>query len=176
MNNFTLEIWDDQCPKVTFYSVRKEGATYSEAELFFLRMYQQKEYRMQVKRLMFHLIENIGGKYGAIDPFFSRVERNVIALPHRGYVKIEQLSFGFLSFSLRLFAIRIFNREDIVILFNGGIKSSRAIQDSVELSMRFYEAQSFAKKIEQAFSDEVISVDENSSRIKDFNGNETIYF
>lgn len=171
-----LEIWDDDCPKVTFYSVRKDGALHSETELFFLRMYKKKEYRLHVQRLMSHLIENIGERYGAIDPFFSRIERNVIALPHRGKIRIEHLSFGFLSFPLRLFAMRLKNREDIVILFNGGNKRGRTIQESEELSMKFYEAQSFAKQIEQAFSDEIIHVDETTLKLKDFNGNEIIQF
>lgn len=176
MNNFTLEIWDNECSKVTFYSVRKDGAPHSETELFFLRMYKQKALKSHVQRLMSHLIYNIGETYGAIDPFFSRVERNIVALPHRGKISVENLTFGFVSFPLRLFAMRLVSREDIVILFNGGIKQGRTIQESEDLSMKFYEAQSFAKKIEQAFSDEIILVDEKSLKLKDFNGNEKIQF
>ena len=37
MNNFALEIWDDESRYVTFYTVRRENETDSETDKFYTR-------------------------------------------------------------------------------------------------------------------------------------------
>lgn len=172
MNKFTLEIWYDEGILCTFYTVRwvsdDEDAT-SETDRFF-DTYAVAENPLEEKALqLFRLItESIGNRYGATNDFFDRIVNSAQELPPKPKRWVEEIKDLGINFPLRLFCYRV--TENIVILFNGGIKESQATQESKNLSMKFYEAQTFVKKIEDAWQSEMIEISDDGRYLKNFNG------
>lgn len=174
MNIFALEIWDDESEKVTWYTVRWGGADVSETDKFFTKIYADEDYREAAQELATLLTEVIGNTYGATDAFFNRFENNFNALPPQGKLKIEEITISYPEFPLRLYCLKL--NEQLVILFNGGVKTADSAQDSPDLSMKFKETQLFADVILKALQDGTIYVDAETRRIiKDFKHNTEIY-
>jgi len=151
VNTFELEIWYDEGNVCTFYTVRwlsDDDERSSETDRFF-DIYAAPNHTLEEKALqLFRLItESIGNRYGATDDFFDRAESAAQALPPKPKKWIEEIKDLGINFPLRLFCYRV--TAQIVILFNGGIKDAGTAQESKQLSMKFYEAQTFAKKIEE---------------------------
>lgn len=176
MNSFTLKIWDDEGKKVTFYSVWKEDAVRSETDKFLEKYENDETYAEELDQLVQLTLVTIGDEYGALPSFFNRVKNNIVGLPHKGKLKLEDLSFHFPDFPFRLYALRASNREDIVILFNGGLKTARTDQESPDLEMKFHEAQHFASRIEQSIRAGEIFIDEENRRLTDADGNLEFYY
>lgn len=107
---------------VTFYTVKFENEKYSEFEKFILNHRNNDDLQDEYQDML-ALIERIGDKVGAKERYFSRHERKASALPpewkklplneRRLHAKYRQ--------NLRLYCLRITN--EIVFLFNGGVKS-----------------------------------------------------
>lgn len=173
MNTFALTIWDNETEYVTYYSVNWEGTEKSEAEKFFEKYYSHPDYWTSIQELLSLLINSIGNEHGAKDVFFSRHANKASELPPKGTIIVDSIKFDYYGFPLRLFCLRI--SDNIVILFNGGIKSSQATQDSPDLRTKFFEAQIFAKRIEEAMRDGIIFIDNTTRTIKTFNGSSEIY-
>lgn len=76
---------------------------------------------------------------------------------------------------MRLYALRINNRSDLVVLFNGGIKSAQTNQGSRELNLKWIEACRFAKRIEEALRNKEIIVDNKRRKILTDNGDEEVF-
>lgn len=172
MNTFELEIWDDEGGKVTFYTVRWQGAGISETDKFFDK-YEQT-HKQAVQELVSLILDSIGNDHGAVDAFFNRPEDNVTGLPPHGKITVDEIKFHYPQFPLRLYALRIYNREDLVVLFNGGLKSSQSNRDSTDLNLKFIEAKAFGKRIEEALYDQTIIIDEESRALRWFNGSDVI--
>lgn len=170
MNTFELEIWDDECDKVTFYTVRWSDASDSETDKFFIKF--EKTHKETASELISLIIDTIGTDHGALDEFFNRFEDRVTGLPPKGKVNIGELKFHFQNFPLRLYALRINDREDLVVLFNGGVKSADTNQESSDLNLKFLEANAFGKRIEQALRDQTIIIDEASRTLRSFDGSD----
>lgn len=107
MPNFAVEIWNDEAEKVTFYSVRQEGAHKNQTDLFLERYENERRYESAVQELIYFVITVIGDKYGAIDELFNRPENEVWGLPAHGQVKLREVTLHYPSFPLRLYALRI---------------------------------------------------------------------
>jgi hypothetical protein len=165
VNIFTLEIWDDEGKKCSFYSVRKEEATENETDKFFNKYDAVPDLKLATQQLVSFVLDSVGDDHGAIDGLFNRPENQVIGLPNTGKVKIRQLLFSYPNFPLRLYALRINNREDLIVLFNGGIKSASTNQESKDLHLKWIEACQFAKRIEDALREGEIIIDEKKRRI-----------
>jgi len=165
VNIFALEVWDDERDKCTFYTVRQDGATATETDKFFTKYYLVPELKTPVQQLLSFVLESVGNDHGAIDALFNRHENEVVGLPNTGKVKVRQLLFVYPDFPLRLYALRINNRDDIVVLFNGGIKSGRTNQDSKDIHLKWIEACRFAKRIEEALRDGEIIINEKYRKI-----------
>lgn len=168
MNTFAVEIWYDEGSVCTFYTVRynDEG---SETDKFFDKYTASNhQFEEKARQLFYLIIESIGNKYGATDDFFDRSENKAQALPPKPKRKVEEIKEIGAHFPLRLYCYRV--TEQIVILFNGGVKDSDSAQGSKNLSMKFYEAQTFAGKIEEAFRSEMIFVTSDNRYIKKFDG------
>jgi hypothetical protein len=172
VSSFELEIWDDETERVTFYTVRWEGTSSSETDKFFDK-YSKTE-SVAAQELLSLILDTIGTDHGAIDDFFNRQENTVIALPPHGQITIDEIKFHFPRFPLRLYALRVNNREDLVILFNGGVKSAETNEQSTDLNLKFIEANAFAKKIEDALREKIIIIDESTRTLKYFNGSAEI--
>ena len=175
MNTFVLEVWDDESARCTFYSVRYEDATENETDRFFFKYNAIDEFKRPVQELLSFILDSVGNDYGAIDALFNRFENEVIGLPTKGKVTLGELTFLYPSFPLRLYALRVNNRPDLVILFGGGVKTAQTNQLSKELHLKWIEACLFAKRIDAAFRNGELLVDEHKRKIFDINGDDIIY-
>jgi hypothetical protein len=132
VNTFALRIWDDECSKVTFYTVHQDEHTLCETDNFFAK-YGQEEIHKEAVAELSKFMTNSLGKLGALDRFFNRHEQSAFALPPKG--RFSEFTLGF---PLRLYCYRV--SENIVILFNGGVKTSQTVQESPDLIMKFRDA------------------------------------
>ena len=172
MNNFAIETWDDESEKVTFYSVRWEDAEFQEMDRFLSRMKAIPAMNGPVQELLQLILEVIGNTYGAQDAFFNRYENRVTALPPRGNIKISEIQLDYGGFPLRLYCLAL--SEEVVILFNGGIKDAQTIQETQDvISTKFYEANEFARRIIDALNEGEIIVSGRS--IQTYKGGTEIY-
>jgi hypothetical protein len=130
MNNFVIEIWDDECKKCKFYSVRWIDAEKNETDKFFDKYYAVPELKESVQELLSFVLDSIGNDHGAIDGLFNRFENEVVGLPNRGKVVVGE-----------------------------GIKSGQTNQQSRDLHMKWLEACQFARRIDQAIRDKEIFLD-----------------
>lgn len=167
MNRFALEIWDDETEKVTFYTVRWEDSGISETDKFFQKMNGIQEMKLPIQRLSKLVTEVIGNTYGAHEAFFNRFENKATALPPKGKIKISELKLDYEAFPLRLYCLAL--TEELVILFNGGIKDARTSQESKDsISMKFYEANEFTTRIFEALNTDEIVIE--GRVLRDFTG------
>lgn len=176
MNTFALDIWYDEGSICTFYTVRlisDDDDLPSETDIFF-DTYTVKENPLEQEAFqLFRLItESIGNRYGAIDDFFDRIENKAQALPPKPKSWIEEIKEIGFNFPLRLFCYRVSNQ--IVILFNGGVKETNIVQESKNLSIKFYEAQTFVKKIEEALKTKMIDISIDKRYLVSFDGTSEI--
>jgi hypothetical protein len=174
VNIFNLEIWDNEGEKCTFYTVRKEDSRNNETDKFFNKYYAIPELIVEIRQLMSFVLESIGNDHGAIDLLFNRYENQVIGLPNKGKVVLGDVSFLFPNFPLRLYALRINNRPDLVVLFNGGRKTAQTNQQSKDLNLKWIEACQFARRIEEALRNREIKVNINNRRIITADGKDEI--
>jgi hypothetical protein len=176
VNTFTLELWDDEADKCTFYSVRWDGAKENETDKFFNKYDSMADFKEAVQMLLSFILESIGEDYGAIDALFNRFQNEVVGLPNKGKVTVGEIVFLYPNFPLRLYALRVNNRQDLVILFNGGVKSSQTNQGSKDLNLKWIEACRFAKRIEEALRNKEIFIDIKKRKILSANGDDEILF
>jgi hypothetical protein len=160
-----LEIWDNEGEKCTFYTVCKEDARNNETDKFFNRYYAIPELTVEIRQLVSFVLESIGNDHGAIDILFNRYENQVVGLPNRGKVVLGDVLFLFPNFPLRLYALRINSRPDLVVLFNGGRKTAQTNQESKDLNLKWIEACQFARRIEEALRNKEIIVDIKNRKI-----------
>lgn len=175
VNTFGVELWDDESEKCTFYTVRWEDAKENETDKFFNKHYSIPALKQATQELLSFVLDSIGEIYGAIAPFFNRYENEVVGLPNKGKVTVGEIVFLFPNFPLRLYAIRIYNSTDLVVLFGGGIKSAQTNQASKELNLKWLEACQFAKRIENAIRNGEIIVDNKNRKILSAAGDEEIF-
>jgi hypothetical protein len=174
MNTFALELWDDEASKCRFYTVRWDGAALNETHKFFKKYYSVKEYKEATQELLSFVLDSIGEDHGAIAALFNRFENEIVGLPNKGKVTVGEFVFLYPNFPLRLYALKINNRSDLVVLFNGGVKSAHANQASKDLNLKWVEACQFAKRIEEAVRTKEIAID-NRGRIVSSDGGHEIY-
>ena len=174
MNTFALELWDDEANKCTFYTVRWDEAEVNETDKFFNKYYSIAGMKHSTQELLSFVLDSIGEDHGAIDALFNRFENEVVGLPNKGKVTVGEIVFLYPNFPLRLYALRVNNRSDLVVLFNGGIKSAQRNQDSKDLNIKWIEACQFARRIEQAFRDKEIIIDSKRRKILSVDGDDEI--
>ncbi len=155
MNNFAVEIWDDTGESCTFYTVRWLDSELSETDKFFEKYDALEDYSESANKLFVFVSSVVGEDYGAIDKLFNRHENEVVGLPTQGRVHLGEILY-YPDFPLRLYALRI--NENIVVLFNGGIKDATTNQKA-SLLPQWREACLFARKINEAIREEMIIVD-----------------
>lgn len=82
--------------------------------------------------------------------------------------QVLAINYFYPNFPLRLYCYRI--SDNIIILYNGGIKTSSTAQSSSDLSMKFYEAQQYTSTIEAALKDKVLFIQDASLVSEDSSG------
>ncbi|MEP4532683.1 MAG: hypothetical protein ABJ004_06330 [Cyclobacteriaceae bacterium] len=171
MNNFVLELWDDEGEKCTFYTVRWEDHPLNETDKFLEKYEKLPEYKGALQELLSFILDAIGDDHGAIDELFNRHENEVEGLPLHGKVCLKDVTFHYPEFPLRIYALRL--SERLVVLFNGGIKDGPTNQQS-SLCGEWRSACEFAKKINSAWLDGIIETDATGRVLRDYRNNEEI--
>jgi hypothetical protein len=169
VNTFVIEMFADDGQVCSLFTVRWEGAEWSETEKFMQKFRQDPRLRPALLELIAFL-DIIANERGAHESFF-RFEDQAQALPPRGRRRFGELRFDFSNFELRLYCLRL--SDTILVLFNGGEKNSRTAQDGV-CSMQFREAKEFAKRILKALYDRDIKVSGDRRNLVDAMGHEDI--
>lgn len=169
MKTFVLEIWEDSFTLVTYYTVRWDEAAESETEKFFRRFMADSVHREHFNEIV-ELLKDLGERKGAKTKYFSRHADEASELPPKLTTEVNGIEINYFDNLLRLFCTRI--NDNIVVLFNGGVKSSQATQDSPDLVAKFRDAKFFAKKIWAEILDETIIVDGARHRLANYNNSE----
>jgi len=166
-----VEVFSDKGSKVTFYTIRKEDAAIFETEAFF-RNVHNSDYKEDVYKLTRLLSHTIANKYGAYDKYFNRHEQEATALPPKKFAAFKNEKIVSFAYSpLRLYALKV--SDSIVILFNGGLKFTKgSAQNDPNVSIHFYQANEYAKKIREAIREGMIIVEDKT--MTDFQGNTEI--
>lgn len=128
--------------KVTYYTIVFEDADNgnNEFEDFILRHQGNKEVSIEYLDLL-RWLKLLGEKYSALERYF-RPEKKAEALPPPSrYLK------EIYSNNLRLYCMRINNH--IVILFNGGIKTTNKAQNCPNVKWHFETANKLAHQIDK---------------------------
>lgn len=171
MNTFELKIWDDEAQRCTFYTVLQDEADENETDRFFSKYEDHPTYSDAVQILLSFILNTIGDDYGAADTLFNRHENEVKGLPTKGKVWMDEVLFHFPDFPIRLYALRITN--EIVVLFNGGIKDGDTNQTS-SLHMQWVEACQFAKRITEQVQQGEILIDTTQRKLTNRKGGDEI--
>jgi len=150
-----------QYKKVKFYSVQRESQDVTEFEDFLNRMEDIPAVEEDLINLIVW-IKEIGQKYGAQKKFFrdEGTYADASALPPPG--KTMRLK-GIEVRGLRLYCLRA--NEHVVILFNGGLKTSQKAQDCPNVATYFNQANQLAKVIDQLFQQREITWNESFTDI-----------
>lgn len=171
MKTFVLETWEDTLSLVTYYTVRWDDEETSETDKFIEQFKSDDAIKENFNEII-ALIVDIGDRRGAKKNYFNRFADEASELPPNQNIEIGGIEINYHSNVLRLFCTRI--NDNIVILFNGGVKSSQATQDSPDLATKFREAKYFAKKIWENIRDEMIQVDEVRHALLNFDGSDEL--
>jgi hypothetical protein len=131
--------------KVRYYTFQIEGHEQNETNKFFSKLEYVEAIADDLYRLN-RLIITIGERTGAIIDLF-RPEDEAVALPPKPHFRVRQiLQIREIEHNtLRLYCIWI--SEEIVILANGGIKTSQKTEDSPDLMPHFRFIKSMGKQI-----------------------------
>jgi hypothetical protein len=170
MNNFALEIWDDDATLVTFYTVRNENDQLSETDKFITKFKDHPDYKEKLQEIIALLLDAMGEETGAHKAYFSRNENHASALPPSS-VRVETIHLRYPEFPLRLYCYR--KSDHLVILFNGDVKNVAKVKDDPRLFALFNQANNYVKRIEDAFKDGLLQIDDHRI-IRDFQGNTEI--
>ncbi len=153
MDNLAKLIYVAHYDKVIYYSIEiiesQEHEITSPSTLFDEFKAENNENKEKLQHIL-DWIEEIGDKYGAKQQFF-RNEKKASALPPDTQLPLEPHYYEKgkkLGNNLRLYCIPI--NEHVVILLNGGIKSTKKAQHCPNVSESFELANKLAKAIEKS--------------------------
>ncbi len=164
MNNFVQIKKMDQYDKVSYYSVIINTDSVSLFESFIAK------HKLKSSRKLNHILtwlQEIGIKYGAQNQFF-RPEAHLSdtsALPPVGkdraptYVEDGETE----SNNLRLYCFRL--NENVVILYNGDLKTAIKAQDCPNVKPHFLLANRITKAIEKSIKENYITWNDNYTDI-----------
>ena len=140
--------------KVTYYTIRLEEDTHSETEKFILRFEADAQYQQDLENIL-ALLVILGNEKGAKSRFF-RDESAAQALPPEIREALRENWVQLIDAGLRLFCLRM--TDEVVILLNGGIKSSQKTNDSPDLVAKFRMAQQLSKAIDKQLRNRELQV------------------
>ena len=126
--------------QVAYYTFLVEGREHSEADAFFTRFENELALANDLN-LLVAWIEEIGQNRGAQNRYF-RFENAAAALPPPARIMAE-LGNSYCLF--RLYCVRL--SDEVVILANGGRKTSQVVQNSPELITHFRFANKMAQQL-----------------------------
>lgn len=131
--------------KVNYYSIQFEDNEDDISEFFdFLNRMEDIEEKRDDLLNFIQWLEDIGNIYGATEDYF-RPERNAFALPPPRK-KMEISEIPVIEY-VRLYCLRL--SVTVVVLFNGGIKTTQKAQDCPNVSKYFNQANRLAAAIDK---------------------------
>lgn len=150
--------------KVTYYTVKiDEGDGYDELtefEKFVNKFKTNKEVQNEYNDTL-SFLRLMGDKWGAQKRYFSRNEQKAEALPpkRKELNKYERRIIAKQQHNLRLYCMRI--NEEVVFLFNGGVKTPGPItaQQCKNVKNYFKMANQFAQAIDEHIIAKDITID-----------------
>jgi len=151
--------------KVNFYTFQFEDDEQTETDKFFSKFEKNESVKEDLNNLVAWLTL-IGQKYGAKIDFF-RHESSAQALPPPMSKMVREVIVN----NLRLYCVCI--SEEIVILANGGIKTSQQAQDSPDVLPHFRFANAMSKQINELIRDRNFTI--RGKNIDNFHEIELIY-
>ena len=116
---------------------------------FQFRMKQIERYKGELQKLIYRIV-SLGEKFGAKQQFF-RHERAAEALPSPDYHYLEVNDVGEEEYGLRLYCLRL--SDEVVLLLNGGIKTTKKADDCPNSRKHFKFANRVAKAMNEAIGD-----------------------
>ncbi len=132
MKRLTVEPYKEYA-KTAFYSIHFENVELCETDRF-IEQFSQSEAHQDDLQIIKAWIEKMGNEKGALERYF-RPERNASAIP----IDVS---------SLRLYCLRL--SDEIVILGNGGEKTSQAVQDSPDAYPTFLDMNNLYRVIKES--------------------------
>lgn len=161
MNNFAkiLRIEGFTGNRVKYYSVWVEGRESNEFKDFISRHIGLSETEEQLNYLI-RVLEKFSNE-GARKHYF-REERAFHALPP----KARYLEFDLGREQIRLYCLHV--SDNIVFLFNGGIKTKDKAQDCKNVKTFFKEAEKFTQIIDDMIKDKQIVLNKNFTEILNY--------
>ena len=145
MNTFYEIVLEERHDYVSFYSLLKEDEEDTITQQFFDEYAEQPEWIESVDILV-QCMDEIGDR-GAARRYF-RFEDAAEAIPSR---QLLNLVVRTSRYDLRLYCIRV--SDEIVILLNGGVKTSQRVQDSPDLIGKFRFANRVSTEIIKKITD-----------------------
>lgn len=127
--------------KSQFYTIEEVGKGINETDEFFIRFKDDPNYQKDIETISYW-IQKIGKESGALERHF-RPEAQAKAIP-------------IIKSKLRLYCYRISN--ELVILGNGGIKSSQKVQDSPDAFPHFEVMNTLAFVIQMKLENDQIEI------------------
>ena len=137
----------EQNDNVSLYSICFNGSDISEYENFLMKFKDNSTLNQDFQRILVALEKII--ERGALERFF-RVE---------GKMRDNVAALSLDSHCLRLYCLRI--SDEILILGNGGVKTTRTYQEDEELSGSVMDLQSFDELLKQAQRNGSITIEKN---------------
>ncbi len=150
-NNYTMKTATlktlEQTDNVSLYSICFDGNSISEYESFLIKFKEDAILNEDYKRIILALEKIVA--VGAFERFFRP----------EGKMNDHVAALSIDSRKLRLYCLRISNQ--ILIVGNGGVKSTRTYQENEELSGYVMDLQEFDKLLAEAQKDGSITIEKN---------------
>ena len=148
--------------KVRFYTVCFEDDK-NETEKFFDLGIDNPTVIKKLQQIA-NFIQIMGNEKGAYKDFF-RNEAHADALPPESKIFHRYKLDEYLNNDLRLYCMRL--SDSVVILFNGGIKTTNKAQDCPNVGPKFRMAQLFAKKIDEKIREKIFKIENKCISVDD---------
>lgn len=146
--------------KVWYYTVQIEGNQVDEFRDFTGRFKDDPEYQDNYQHIL-SWIKRIGEKIGAKQNYFRHEGASEALPPSKKFQQKEALNYLENELdqynTLRLYCLRI--TDEVVILFNGGIKTTQSAQESPGLKKYFDQGNKLSKIITQKIKDQEIEIE-----------------
>ena len=137
----------EQTDNVSLYSICFDGNAISEYEAFLLKFKEDARLNEDYKKIILALEKIVA--VGAFERFFRP----------EGKMSDHVAALSIDSHKLRLYCLRI--SDQILIVGNGGVKSTRTYQENDELSGYVMDLQEFDKLLTEAQKDGSITIEKN---------------
>lgn len=166
MNRFVkiIRLSEFRFKRVKYYSVSINSNLERDCEFYrFLERTESDESVSEDLNILFEWIEQIGHSYGAKSKFFRNeaLISDTSALPPPRAVM--RASNSVVKGRLRLYCFRL--NESVVILYNGGIKTTKLAQDCPNVMEHFKLANLLTSRIQRALVEKRIIWNKNYSDI-----------